>query len=144
MTPENYEIALLANISWRLAKSSDTNELIAIACTLRNHAIPRMGMGRGRTYTEVIEDFISTYPLRENPTINELSFSGPNGLLSVIDDIYNCKYIDITASKSQPGGAKYFARAATLTSDDWRYEEVIQRPGLHPIIGTFGAQQFYA
>lgn len=143
MTPENYEIALLANSAWRLAKVNDINELVAICCVIRNHAVPRMGVGLSRSYSEVIEDFLSTYPLRPNPAINEPLLVASGGLFEVIDDIYHCSYVDITASRSQPLGAKFFARVQNMPEDDWRWE-IIRDQAHHPLIGGFGGQNFYA
>lgn len=70
----------------------------------------------------------------------EDSFTHPErGLLAVIDQIYNCEHPDLTRTKTTPG-ALYFARAASLTPEDWRWPII---SGRQPV-AMFGAQQFYA
>lgn len=143
MTPADYEKALLANAAYRLAHQDDINESIAIACVIRNHVRPRLGVSQYKSYTQAIDDFFGIYPVRPNPEINSPVLNGKAGILSAIDSIYDCSYVDITASRNNPTGAKYFARVRSLSQDDWRFIEVVSRPQLHPLIGTFGSQQFY-
>ena len=145
MKPSTFEAAFLAQTVWSLARSSNTDELTAIACTLRNHVVPRMGqVAAFKTFTEACENFLAVYPLRERPTLQEPAFiSYPDGLLAVIEAIYSCSFPDTTSTQAFPNGAKYFARVSELKDDDWRKVEVVNRPGVHPLIGTIGSQQFF-
>lgn len=143
MTPENYEKAMLANAAYRLAYMDDLMEMTAICCVIRNHVLPRLGMAKYKSFTDAIEDFFCLYPTRTNPPINSPLLAGKTGLLSIIDSIYDCTYADVTASHNNVLGARYFARVQSLPPDDWRYAEVVSRPGLHPLIGSFGSQAFY-
>lgn len=143
MTPADYEKAMLANAAYRLAYMDNVDELIAIACTIRNHVTPRMGAPQYKSFSAAIEDFFSLYPVRSNPAINSPVLTGHTGILSFVGDIYDGRYADITASHNNPLGARYFARVQSLPQDDWRFAEIVSRPELHPLIGTFGSQAFY-
>lgn len=146
ITPSQYELAFYAQTVWRLAFSSDVNELTAVACTVRNHVIPKMGQITDYdSYLDACEAFLNNYPVRENPTRDDIAFfSRPDGILYNIERIYNCEQIDITATHDQPAGAKYFARVISLAPDDWRKIQIVNRPTGHPLLGTFGSMQFYA
>jgi len=139
VTPQNYEIAMLARAVWMLAKSNDLNELAAIACVLRNHIVPRPGqMQTYPTYLKACEDFMKACPVRPGPEMTEDALtSHPDGLLAIIDAVYDCSYPDLTATQTTPG-ARYFCQAAQ--APDW------MKPILasHHLCGTFGAQQFWA
>jgi len=145
MTPNQFECAFFAETIWRLAQSNNTDELLAIGSTIRNHVIPRMGQrGAFNSYSEACEAFLSLYPVRERPGMQEQALvSYPDGLLAVIDGIYDCSIADLTASSSFPNGAKYFARVTILKEDDWRKRDIVDRQGIHSLIGTWGAQQFF-
>ena len=141
MTPQNYEVAMFANAVWRLAKSNDLNELAAIACVLRNHVIVRPGqMATYPTYLKACEDFLKALAgwTRPGPDMTEDGLvSHPDGLLAIIDSVYDCSYPDLTATTTTPG-ARYFCQAAQ--APDW------MKPILttHHLCGTFGSQQFWA
>jgi hypothetical protein len=140
MTPQEFETAYLAQTIWRLALSDSVDELIAVGCTLRNWVIPKMGkIAKYKTYPEACADFLRTYPLRDFPNMTEDALVSTNGLLSVIDGIYDCSYPDLTATQTTPG-ALYFARAHSVNPDDWRYGITHN----HQLLGTFGSQQFWA
>jgi hypothetical protein len=140
VTPQTYEAAVLATTSWRLALSTSVDELAAIACTIRNHVIPRPGqIATYKSFPDACEDFLKAYPIREAPKTTEDALVAPTvGLLAIIDSIYECSYPDITATQTTPG-ARYFARTAFLDTADWRWPLVQSRP----VLGTFGAQQFF-
>lgn len=142
MQPANYEAALLALASYRLAKSDNVDESIAIACVIRNHVI-RTGIV-GLTYTQVIQDFYKLRPTREWPSIANMTLTHPaNGILSQIDGVYGNKTPDVTANAQNVRGAMYFARVVDEDKDGWFTEEILKRQDIHPLVGTFGAQQFY-
>ena len=145
LTPQDYEIAMFAQATWRLARSSDQNELIAVACVLRNHIMPRLGqVATYRSYMECIVDFFKVYPTRELPSLTDPAFvSAPEGLLFNIAGIYNCETPDITATHDHPNGAKYFNRVSQLEPSDWFVLEITNKQGQHPLIGTFGSMQFF-
>lgn len=139
MTPKEFETAYLAQTIWRLALSDSVDELISIGCTIRNWVIPKMGkIAPYKTYPEACAEFLKTYPVRDFPTMTEDALVSTNGLLSVIDGIYDCSYPDLTATQTTPG-ALYFARVTALDESDWRYN--ISRT--HQLIGTYGSQQFW-
>jgi len=143
MQAEQFERALLALASWQLAGSNNVDELVAIACTIRNWVVPRPGVQRFnyKSYTEAIETFLQLYPVREFPRINEPALIDPaDGILNKADRVYDYRLPDITASPSFPTGARVFCRAG---GNEWPNQEVASRPGEHLLIGTFGAQQFY-
>lgn len=155
MQQSEYEKGLLVQASWRLARSNDINELMAVACTIRNWVITKHYPGISRhpmghlsqiyygTFSEAIEAFYEMYPdPRPSPAIDEPALIDPmEGLLLKIDEVYNCSMADFTSSKAFPGGARYFARNGGA---GWIKEEIVCRREEHPLIGTFGGQQFYA
>lgn len=142
MTPQTYEKAKLASAVWRLAKSNDPNELLAVACTMRNHLVAMPGKPQTyNSFSTCVEGFLKIYAnhLRPAPLLNEPAFvSFPDGLLSVIDDVYEFKTRDITATETTPG-ARFFAQASKVMEEDL-FWPIVQ--GRQPV-GTFGAQQFY-
>lgn len=151
MTQPEYEKALLVMASWRLALNNDVNELMAIACVIRNWVIPRYGAmvepmlskAYHLSYSDAIAEFLRVYPTREFPKINEGALVDPQeGMLLKVDEIYDCKLVDLTSSRSFPVGARYFGRVVNAT--DWFRTTVLARQDVHPLIGTFGSQQFYA
>lgn len=140
MTPQAYEAAILAEVSWRLSLSNSVDELICIALTIRNHVIVKPGrIATYKSFPEACADFLKAYPAREAPQVNEMALIAPMGLLSVIEKIYSCEYADITATQTTPG-ARTFARIASLEEKDWRYQLV--RSSM--LCGTFGSQQFFS
>lgn len=145
MTPRDYEIALFAQTVWRVANSSDTNELLAVACAIRNHVLPKIGQtATYPSYTDACIGFLDTHPLRPLPFLEDESFfSRPQGLLCQARDIYSGNMMDITANHSNPLGARFFARVVNLRDDDWRKKEIVQRPAIHPLLGTWGSMQFF-
>src|SRR5208282_273658 len=148
MQASEYERGLLVLASWRLARSNDVNELLAVCSTIRNWVINRglvhIGLHHFRTYSEAIENFLTIYPLRAMPPIDAPALIDPReGLLAVVDGVYDCSRADITASHAYPGGARYFGKASEAGSKSWFDLEVLQNQGAHSLIGTFGSQQFY-
>jgi hypothetical protein len=139
MTPQDYEKAFMVMAVWQLAKSNDLNELAAIACTLRNHVVPRPGqMQTYKTYLHACEDFMKAYPVRPRPTLLEDAMTSyPDGLLAIIDKIYDCSYPDLTATQTTPG-ARYFCQASQ--PPEW-IKPILST---HHLCGTFGSQQFWA
>lgn len=155
MQAADYEKMLLAATTWQLAVNSDINELLAIACTIRNWVVPRYGVQRlpmngkayFKSYSEAAETFLALYPTRPLPAITEPALiDQDDGLLVMIDGVYDCTTLDLTSSRAFPGGARYFGRGAIGThrvQGPYR-DEVLQHQDIHPLIGTFGSQQFYA
>jgi hypothetical protein len=141
LTPQSYETAMYARAVWMLARSNDVNELAAIACTIRNHVIIRPGQPQTyESYAQACADFLKAYPSRQEPTLAEPALTSyPDGLLTIIEKVYDCSYKDITATQTTPG-ARYFGQVASLPADNWMQQ--IART--HQILGTFGAQQFFA
>jgi len=149
MQQEAYEKAILAMSCWRLARTNDTNELLAIACTLRNWLVRRpfadqRGLIYFDTYISAIESFMSVCPLRDMPRGNEPAMIDPSeGLLRRIDGVYDCSQPDITSNHANPQGARYFGPACEIGNGTWFDTEVLQRQGVHQLVGTFGGQQFF-
>lgn len=144
MTPLEYELAFYAQTVWRVANSSDVNELTAIACTIRNHVVPKMGSYTDYdSFMDACEAFLKNYSVRDNPTRDDEAFFSRNGILYNISKIYECEYPDITATHDHPTGAKYFARVISLAPDDWRKIQIVNRPTGHPLLGTWGSMQFF-
>ena len=146
MQASEFEKALLVEAAWRLAKSNDVNELQAIACVLRNWVVPRLGQEGQfyRSYPEAIRVHYQTYDLRDVPGASEPALIDPvDGLLAHIDGVYSGRTPDITSSHAYPNGARYFGRAGSSPSGSWFTENVLNRQGEHPLIGTFGSQQFF-
>ena len=142
MNSIEYEQAVYAQAVWQLAYSSSQDELLAVACTLRNHVIPRLlgQVSSYATYLEACEDFIRVYPTRPRPSLIDPTFTW---LLSQISGIYNCELPDLTSTHDHPQGAKYFSRVVTLEPTDRFYQEIIQKSGQHPLLGSFGSMQFF-
>jgi len=150
---QEYEKALLVAAAWTLALNNDVNELLAIACTIRNWVVPRYQATRlpmnGKlyfvSYSEAVQNFHDVYPVRPLPIGNESGLVDPvEGLLAKIDGVYDCSLVDMTSSRAFPFGARYFIRASQRGLNEWIYQEVVSRQDVHPLIGTFGSQQFYA
>lgn len=145
LTPRDYEITLFAQTVWRVANSSDLNELNAVACAIRNHVMPKMGdVATYDSYAEACAGFLETHPLRPMPNMTDVEFvARPHGLLCYIDKIYSGEMPDITATHDHPSGARYFARVISLPDDDWRKSQIVGRPSGHPLLGTWGSMQFF-
>lgn len=134
----------LAQTTWQLSKSDTLNELIAIACVLRNHVIPRIGqVATYSSYMEACRDFLEAFPSRKPPTLEEPVFIAPDGFLSVVDGIYDASSPDITATHDHPNGACFFCRPTQVEPGSWVDLEIIKKPAHHPLLGTWGSQQFY-
>lgn len=139
MTPQQYEAAFLAQTSWRLALSNSPDEMVAIACTLRNHVYSKMGqVSKYKSYPEACLAFLESYPTRPFPDMPEDSFIAPGTVLALCEEIWDCSYPDVTATQTTLG-ATMFARVTTLESKDWRYP-LVQSGQL---LGTWGSQQFF-
>ena len=139
MTPQQFEAAFLAQTAFRLALSDNVDELIAVASVIRNWVIPKPGrIAQYHSYPQACIDFLKTYPVRDFPNMTEDCLVSPNGLLSVIDSIWDCAYPDLTATQTTPG-AMYFGRSAAIDESDWRFGLIRSRP----VLATFGAQQFW-
>jgi hypothetical protein len=141
----DYEKALLVAACFQLAQSNDVNELLAIACTLRNWVVGRYGQGQQtyRTYSECINNFLAAYPVRQLPDSFCPALIDPtDGLLAKIDAVFDNTLADVTSSKSHPGGARYFGSARN--PDSWFKREILERQDVHSLLGTWGAMQFFA
>jgi len=157
VTLPEYEKGLLAQACWRLARNSDVNELVAIGCVIRNWVITRVrsidarrtswpGTSGGTVYfpgyAAAIAAFLDRYPLRPLPDVTEPALVDPaEGLLAQVDGVYSCSLPDLTSSRAFPGGARYFARVTGAPA--WFEAEILVRQDEHPLIGSFGSQQFY-
>lgn len=140
MSPLEYEIAFYAASTWRLARTSDSMELLAVASVLRNHVMPRLGqISRYKSFYECCQDFLTVYPCRALPSLSDPAFVSKEGLLFNINKVYNCELPDVTSTHDHPAGALYFANEP----DEWFRTEIIARPDVHPLIGNFGSMQFY-
>jgi hypothetical protein len=147
-----YEKALLVAAAWQLGASNDINELIAIMCVVRNWVVPRFGAAglepirtkvHHSSYSDAIAEFLSVYPTRPLPNVNEGALVDPvEGLLLKVDSVYDCSLVDLTSSRNFPFGARYFARVTQAS--DWFKQMVLSRQGAHPLIGNFGSMSFYA
>jgi hypothetical protein len=146
LTPYDYEIAFYAQTCWRLANSSDANELTAVAATIRNHVLPKLGqVATYESYTEACLGFLDTHPLRPYPSMQDEAFiSRPYGLLYNIGQIYSGEMADITATHDHPSGARFFARVTSLGADDWRKLQIVDKPAIHCLLGTWGSMQFWS
>jgi hypothetical protein len=143
MNPVDYECAFFAQTVWCVSCTSDQNELIAVATTIRNHVIPRIGqIATYPSFAEACEAFLKICPTRPRPPLTDPAFV--NTLLFNIADIYNCEYPDVTSTHDHPNGARYFARVANIAEDDWFRLEIINKQEQHPLLGTWGALQFFA
>jgi hypothetical protein len=151
MTQADLEKGLLVIAAWRLAKSNDPNELLAIMSVIRNWVVPRYGVKVEpmvqetyyKSYSAAIADFFEIYPTRGLPAINEPALIDPvEGLLLKVDSCYSCDMVDTTSSRAFPGGARYFGRAASPT--EWFQRTVLARQDVHPLIGSFGSVQMFA
>ena len=132
-----YETALLALASWRAAKSENVDEMLAIACVIRNQVL-RSGL----TYSEVI----STMPLNQGyPPPNHPALIMPGtGLLAQIEDVYTNKMPDLTSNLQFKEGASYFGRVTDEQgTGSWFEVNILQQQQFHPLIGQFGTQQFF-
>jgi hypothetical protein len=119
-------------------------ELLAVACTIRNHVVSRPGSDWlvYPNYMVACDEFMGNCPTRPAPELTEDALiTPPDGLLCVINGVYDCTIRDVTSNHDHPTGAKYFARVAALKEDssDWLRIAAAARP----LIGTFGSMQFY-
>jgi hypothetical protein len=150
MTQAEYEKGQIVAAAWRLGKSNDINELVAIMCVLRNWVVPRYGAltepmvteTYHKSYSDAAAEFLEIYPTRPSPRVNEPTLVDPaEGLLLKVDELYDCHLVDLTSSRSFPTGARYFGRVVQAT--DWFERTVLRRQDVHPLIGNFGSQSFY-
>lgn len=140
MTPLDYEMAFYAQTVWQLSRSSNLDEMLAVACVIRNHVMPRIGkISVYKSYYEACQDFLKICPKRGLPSLSDPAFVSMDGLLFHLGRIYRCEDPDVTATHDHPDGAKYFANEP----DDWFRAEIIGKPDIHPLLGTWGSMQFY-
>lgn len=137
MTPKTYEKALLALRSYQSAKSDNLDEILAIACVFRNRVLRF-----GKTYIQILEEAETN---RGWPSPNHPVMSDPNnGVLSQIDGIYEGSTPDLTSNHLMKDGALYFGRVVDHQGTGDEFEtKVLQHQDEHPLIGTFGVQQFF-
>jgi hypothetical protein len=143
VTPRDYEVAMYAQAVWRLAHSSDSMELLAVACSVRNMVVPSPLSSRQpyASYSAACEDYLANFPTRGLPTLTDDEFVlPPDGLLCVIGGVYDCTIRDVTSTQDNPHGARWFARVTALPTNHW-LQNVIKTA---PLIGTFGSMQFFA
>lgn len=134
MTQVDFEKGALVMACWRLASSSDTNELLAVCCAIRNSVI-RIGPIHFPCYGAALNWYLSRFPLREGPLGREPQLVDPaEGLLAKVDGVYDNSLPDITSSLAHPAGALVFANPLRPLP-----EEVMGRV----FIGRFGALGFY-
>lgn len=137
MTPAHYEQALLALGAWQASKSDNIDEIMAIACVIRNRVI-----AYNKTYSGVVEALVKNRPY---PDIRHPHLIHPtNGLLAAVEGIYRNESPDLTSNHLHKNGALYFGRVVDHqgTGDDFE-ERVIKQYEAHPLIGTWGTQQFF-
>lgn len=137
MTPATYETALLALRSWQSAKSDNIDEIMAIACTFRNRVIRY-----GKSYTQVLEEaeINQSWPDIRHPAL----INPQNGILVQIEDVYKNITPDLTSNHLHKNGAIYFGRVVDHQGTGDEFEtKVLQHQDEHPLIGTFGVQQFF-
>ncbi len=139
MQASEYEKGALVGACWRLSRTGDVNELLAIACTIRNWVVPRPGKTAVfKCYGDAVNYFLSTYPVRDLPTGNEPSLVDLNeGLLTHIDKVYDNTMPDITSSREFSGGAHSFGPSGAPPAS-------VHNPAAEgELIGMFGGQKFY-
>lgn len=144
MTAADYEKGLIVSATFRLAKTDDVNELLAIACVIRNLVVPRLGKRpEFSSYTEAIGEMLVAYDLRPLPRHDNPALVDPeDGLLLKVDAVYDCSLPDVTSSHAHPNGARFFGM--TRHPSGWFQAAILDRQDVHPLIGTFGSQQFFA
>jgi hypothetical protein len=137
MRVREYEMALLALTAVRAAKSDSIDEWVAIACVIRNQVLRF-----GKTYSQVCERFVVN---RDWPDIRHPALIHPStGLLAQVDAIYKNEAPDITSNHLHKEGALYFARVVEHQGKGTDFEEqILKHQDEHPLIGTFGTQQFF-
>lgn len=144
MTGADYEKGLIIAATFRLAKSDDVNELLAIACVIRNLVVPRLGQTpEYPSYTDAVGELLSVYDLRPLPRHDCPALVDPeDGLLVKIDSVYDNSLPDITSSRTHPQGARFFCMTRYPAS--WFKAAILDHQDQHILIGTFGAQQFFS
>jgi hypothetical protein len=137
MTAKQYERALLALRSWQAAKSDNIDEIIAIACVFRNQVLHY-----GKSYTQILEKAEINQGW---PDIRHPALINPNtGLLAQIDAIYDNTAPDVTSNHLHKEGALYFGRVVEHQGKGTDFEEnILKHQDEHPLIGTWGSQQFF-
>jgi hypothetical protein len=140
LNPLEFEQAFYAATIWQISRTSNMDEMMSVACVIRNHVVPRLGqVANYKSFYEACQDFLANYPKRALPSLSDPAFVSMDGLLFQIGRIYDCSHEDITATHDHPNGARYFSNAP----EDWFRAEIIDKPEIHPLIGTWGACQFY-
>ena len=137
MNAAQYEQALLALTAWRAAKSDNLDEIIAIACVIRNNVLRF-----GKSYSSVCENFIIN---RDWPDIRHPLLLDPyRGVLSQVESIYKNEMPDMTSNHNHKDGALYFCRIMDHQGKGTDFEERILKQHLaHPLIGHWGTQAFF-
>lgn len=148
MNSREYEKSLAVLAAYRMSQSDSLEEMTAILCVLRNQV-----RYQRLTYSDVIEQLYlqleeEEQPLKSYPNIADPILIEPSsGLLSVIDRVYRYDMSampDITSDKNNPTGAMWFARTTSLDPARRFYKTIIEHPEVHPLIGQWGAQSFFA
>lgn len=150
MQQQDFDKSVVVAAAWQLGRSNDINELVGIMSVIRNWVVPRFGAKTEpmmekiyhASYTDAAKEFLSIYPVRALPAINEPTLVDPvEGLLLKVDGLYDCSLVDLTSSRAFPQGARYFGRVTQAS--EWFERTVLRRQDIHPLIGNFGAQSFY-
>ena len=137
LLPAQYEQSLLALAAWRASMSDNADELLAVACVIRNHVIRY-----GKSYSNVCENFIINRPW---PDIRHPLLVNPHiGLLSQVEAIYRNELPDMTSNHLHKNGALHFGRVVDHQGKGTDFEDrIIKQYLAHPLIGTWGNQQFF-
>ena len=137
MTSTQFDCAILCLRAWQAAKSDNIDELLAVACTLRNRVHTW-----SKTYLQVCEEAVVNRPY---PNLRHAAMIHPtSGLLAAIEGIYKNETPDMTSNHLRPHGALYFGRAVDHhNTGDWFDVHILKDPEAHGLIGSFGVQQFY-
>lgn len=137
MTPKVFEKSLLALASYRAAMSDNIDEILCCACVFRNRVLKF-----GKTYAEILENAEVS---RGWPSSNSPVMINPvNGVLAQIDGIYDGSTPDLTSNHLVKNGALYFGRPQDhFGKADWFEENILKNQEEHPLIGSWGFQNFY-
>jgi hypothetical protein len=137
MNAAQYEQSLLALAAWRAAMSDNLDEIIAIACVIRNQVLRY-----GKSYSSVCENFVVN---RGWPDIRHPLLLDPyKGVLSQVESIYKNEMPDMTSNHLHKEGALFFARVVDHQGKGTDFEErILKQYEAHPLIGSWGVQQFF-
>ena len=130
----SYDMALLVIVSWREARGDGREAMRAVAHVIAN----RVKANKSSWVVEICKpnQFSSMTICGDGQTIVWPSEKDAISVYAMLHNVYDGTDPDNT------NGAIFYANLETATSG-WFFENIVQRPDLHPKVALIGKQTFF-